>query len=70
MARKFRTTSSNFNDVIRRKKGNVEKFLDKFSQDEKFIETPALCYGGKHENIARKKYIAYKKLRENEKLAV
>lgn len=52
--------------MIFRKKENVEKFVSKFIQEDNGIETPALVYGRKHELIARRKCIAFKKLKQNE----
>ncbi|CAC5367842.1 unnamed protein product [Mytilus coruscus] len=69
-ARKFRFTSSNSHDVVTRKKENLDKFLLKFTQTDKYIDTPALRLGRKHEPIARKKYVVYKKLKHNEKVNV
>jgi hypothetical protein len=41
-----------------------------FSNKAKSIETPAVQWGRKREPIARKKYVAYKKLKRNESVKV
>ena len=41
-----------------------------FSNKAKSIETPAVQWGRKREPIARKKYVAYKKLKRNESVQV
>ena len=68
--RQFRITSSNFQQIFKRKKENVDKLLVQFSNKTKSIETPALQWGRKREPIARKKYVAYKKLKRNESVKV
>jgi hypothetical protein len=70
ITRQKRITSSNFHDIVVRKKENVEKLVSKFIQEDNGIETPALVYGRKHEPIARRKYIAFKKLKQNERVSV
>jgi hypothetical protein len=68
--RQFRITSSNFQQIFKRQKENVDKLLVQFSNKTKSIETPALQWGRKRESIARKTYVAYKKLKHNESVKV
>ena len=49
---------------------SLETNVQKFIQGDNCIETPALVYGRKHEPIARRKYIAFKKLKQNERVSV
>ena len=55
-------TSSNFQQIFKRQKENVDKLLVQFSNKTKSIETPALQWGRMRDPIARKKYVAYKTL--------
>ncbi|KAJ8310188.1 hypothetical protein KUTeg_012053 [Tegillarca granosa] len=72
LARKNRITSSNFHDILVRKSATpVEKLLQKLifgNSDE--VDTMPIRWGRKYEPIARKKYIAYKKLHHKENVRV
>jgi hypothetical protein len=50
----LRITSSNFQQIFKRQKENVDKLLVQFSNKTKSIETPALQWGRKCESIAKK----------------
>lgn len=60
--RQFRITSSNFQQIFKRQKENVDKLLVQFSNKTKSIETPALQWGRKRETIARKKICCLQKV--------
>lgn len=71
-ARKCRITSSNFHDVyVRKDSTSPEKLIEKFvGKGHDSIDTPALRWGRKYEPIARKRYIAHKKLFNKQKVNV
>lgn len=71
-ARKCRITSSNFHDVyVRKDSTSPEKLIEKFvGKGNDSIDTPALRWGRKYEPIARKRYIAHKKLFNKQKVNV
>ncbi|KAJ8310074.1 hypothetical protein KUTeg_011939 [Tegillarca granosa] len=72
LARKNRITSSKFHDILVRKSTTpLEKLLQKLIfgiSDE--VDTMPIRWGRKYEPIARKKYIAYKKLNHKENVTV
>ncbi|CAC5375875.1 unnamed protein product [Mytilus coruscus] len=68
--RKFRITSSNFHQIVAHKKADVEKLVQSFSNPDKLINVAPLIWGRKHEPIARKKYIAHRRLKYGEKIFV
>ncbi|XP_076080580.1 uncharacterized protein LOC143051582 [Mytilus galloprovincialis] len=68
--RKFRITSSNFHSIVSRKKADVDKLVQSFSKPGKVINAAPLIWGRKHEPIARKKYIAHRRLKYGEKIFV
>lgn len=68
--RKFRITSSNFHQIVARKKADIEKLVQSFSKPDKVINVAPLIWGRKHEPIARKKYIAHRRLNFGEQIFV
>ncbi|CAC5421798.1 unnamed protein product [Mytilus coruscus] len=56
--------------IVARKKADVEKLVQSFSKPDKVINVAPLIWGRKHEPIARKKYIAHRRLHFCEKIFV
>ncbi|KAK3106057.1 hypothetical protein FSP39_011763 [Pinctada imbricata] len=71
-ARKCRITSSIFHDVsVRRKTTPAEKLVSRIiGKDCETVDTPALRWGRQYENIAKKHYVAHKKLFNKQRVYV
>ena len=71
LARKARITASIFHDIKTKKDTTKpDNVVNKILGENKSFENSAVTWGRKQEPIAKKRYIAYKKLKENKKVKI